>query len=70
MEDLGNELLSLFDDDAKWLEEAAAHFENLARSLPERDRPEWQLTSAVYRERAQKHRELIRRMLQRSARSG
>jgi hypothetical protein len=65
--DIGNELLSLFVDDAKWLQDAAAYFENTAQALPEGERPEWERASSVYRDRAEKYRALIKRMLRGSA---
>jgi len=53
MNELVNEVLSLAEGNAKWLEHAARHFEQFAAQLHEVEKAQWHLLAAVYRERAQ-----------------
>jgi hypothetical protein len=53
MEDLLKEVLTFAEGTARWLDEAAQHFENLAAQLAADERAKWHLLAAVYRERAQ-----------------
>jgi hypothetical protein len=48
-----NEVLSLAESNATWLDDAAQHFEQFAAQLEEVEKAQWQLLAAVYRERAQ-----------------
>jgi hypothetical protein len=65
MEELFKEALSLIEDDAKWLDDAAKHCEDLASKLGEEEKSKWRLTTTMYHERAQRHRELVVKMRQR-----
>jgi hypothetical protein len=66
LEGLLKELLSFVEGDVRWWDEAAQHMEELAGGLPEAERAKWQLLAAVYRERAQAHRELVGSVRKRS----
>jgi hypothetical protein len=62
LEDLLKEVLSFFEGDARWWDEAAQHVEELASGLREAERAKWDLLAAVYRERAKAHTELVVRV--------
>jgi hypothetical protein len=53
MNELVNEILSLAEGNAKWLDHAARHFEQFAAQLHEAEKAQWHLLAVVYRERAQ-----------------
>jgi len=53
MNELVNEVLSLAEGNAKWLDAAARHFEHFATQLTEHEQAQLHLLAAVYRERAQ-----------------
>jgi hypothetical protein len=53
MNELVNEVLSLAEGNADWLDHAARHFERFAAQLHEVEKAQWHLLAAVYRERAQ-----------------
>jgi hypothetical protein len=54
------EALSLIKTDVKCLEDAARHIEELASKLDPKERPQWDLVAAVYRERATLHKDMLR----------
>jgi hypothetical protein len=60
VEDLVKELLSFIEGDAKWWEDTARQCGELANNLPPDEKAKWQLLRAVYGERAQAHRELVK----------
>jgi hypothetical protein len=60
VEDLVKEVLSFIEGDAKWWEDAARQCCELSNNLPPDDRAKWHLLCAVYGERAQAHRELVK----------
>lgn len=64
MEGLFKEALTLVEDDARWLDDAAHHCESLISHLSEDEKSKWRLLTAVYHERAKTHRELAARMRQ------
>jgi hypothetical protein len=68
VEDLVKELLSFIEGDAKWWEDTARQCSELASKLQPDEKAEWDLLCAVYGERAQAHRELVKsvRMRQRA----
>jgi hypothetical protein len=53
MQPLLKEVLSLAESNARWLEEAAQHFERVAVQFHDVEKAQWQLLAAVYREKAQ-----------------
>jgi hypothetical protein len=53
MEPTLKEILSLAESNAKWLDDAAHHFEHFAVQLHDVEKAQWQLLAAVYREKAQ-----------------
>jgi hypothetical protein len=53
MNELVNEVLSLAEGTAEWLDAAARHFERFATQLAEHEKAQVHLLAAVYRERAQ-----------------
>jgi|HubBroStandDraft_6_1064221.scaffolds.fasta_scaffold1449560_1 hypothetical protein len=53
MNELVNEVLSLAEGNARWLDAAAQHFEHFATQLTEHEKAQLHLLAAVYRERAQ-----------------
>jgi hypothetical protein len=57
--DLLREILSFVEGDAKWWDDAAGQCESIAKNLSLEDQAKWHLLCAVYRERAQAHRELV-----------
>ena len=59
MNELLKGALSLAEGDAKWLDDAARHFEECASQLNEKEKAELQLLAAVYRERAQVCQSLV-----------
>jgi len=59
-------LLYVEDDAARW-EDAARECEHAARTDTPAKAPTWHLLSAVYREHARNHRDLVLRMRSRSA---
>jgi hypothetical protein len=69
VEDLLKEVVSFIEGDATWWDDAAQQCQSLGKNLSEEDQSKWQLLCAVYCERAQAHRELVKsiRMRQRSA---
>jgi hypothetical protein len=52
MEPTLKEILSLAESNAKWLDDAAHHFEHFAVQLHDVEKAQWQLLAAVYREKA------------------
>jgi hypothetical protein len=66
LEDLLKEVLSFFEGDARWWDEAAQQVEELASGLPEAERAKWDLLTAVHRERAKAHTELVGRVRKRT----
>lgn len=66
MEELLDEVMAFVEGDAKWWDDVAQHCEDLANGLVGQEQSRWQLFAAVYRERAQTHRELAERIRQRS----
>jgi len=46
------EVLSLAESNARWLDDAAQHFEQFATRLHEVEKAQWELLATVYRERA------------------
>jgi hypothetical protein len=64
MEELFREALSLIEDDAKWLHDAAQHCEDLTSKLGEEEKSKWRLVTAVYHERADVHSRLAEKMRQ------
>lgn len=72
MEDLIKEVLSFIETDAKWWEDAARQCGELASNLSPEEKAKWLLLCAVYGERAQAHREIVKsvRMRQRSGAEG
>ena len=61
------EVLSYVESDAERWEDAAHECKHAARTDAPAKAPTWHLLSAVYRERAKNHRELIHRVRSRSA---
>jgi hypothetical protein len=59
------EVLSFVEGDVKWWEDAAQHCEELAHKLGGEEQAQLGLLCAVYRERAQSHRDLVARMRER-----
>jgi hypothetical protein len=59
LDDELKELLSLVEEDTQWLDDAAQHFEDVAGTVANCERPNWQLLAAVYHERADNHRNLL-----------
>ena len=47
------DILSLAESNARWLDDAAQHFEQFASRLHEVEKAQWELLASVYRERAQ-----------------
>jgi hypothetical protein len=47
------EILTLAESNAKWLDDAAHHFEQFAAQLHDVEQAKWELLAAVYREKAQ-----------------
>jgi hypothetical protein len=62
LEDRERELLSFIEGDAAWWDRAAQDCEDLAKKLGGEDEARLILLCAVYRERAQAHRELVKSM--------
>jgi len=62
-----DELLSYVEGDANRWEDAAHQCEHAARIDSALTAPTWRLLAAVYRERAQNHRDLVNRMRSRNA---
>jgi uncharacterized NAD(P)/FAD-binding protein YdhS len=62
METLLREVVSFVQDNAKWWDDAAQHFDDIARNLSDQEKPKWQLVAACYQERAQLHRDLVARV--------
>ena len=57
-----NELFSLAEENIKWLRDAARHIEKLTSQLEEPQKSEWALVAACYRERAEVHQTLVRKL--------
>ena len=53
MQPLLKEVLLLAESNAKWLEDAAKHFERVAVQFHDVEKVQWELLAAVYREKAQ-----------------
>lgn len=70
MEDLLKQVLDFAEGNAKWLDDAAKHFEILAAQLAEDEKSKWHLLAAVYRERAQACGNMLRQMRKRSTADG
>jgi hypothetical protein len=64
MDEQFKELLALVEGDSKWMDDAAQHCQELASKLRGEERAKLLLMCAVYREKAQAHRDLIARMRQ------
>ncbi|HXN28981.1 MAG TPA: hypothetical protein VN902_17765 [Candidatus Acidoferrales bacterium] len=64
MNELVNEVLSLAEGNAKWLDAAARHFEHFATQLTENEKAQLDLLAAVYRERAQTIQDTAQRVRQ------
>jgi ABC-type transporter Mla subunit MlaD len=64
MNELVNEVLSLAEGNAKWLDAAARHFEHFATQLAENEKAQLDLLAAVYRERAQTIQDTAQRVRQ------
>jgi hypothetical protein len=47
------EVLSLAESNARWLDDAAQHFEQFAAQLRGIEKAQWELLAVVYREKAQ-----------------
>ena len=67
MGDLLREVLSFVEGDSKWWDDAAQQCESIAKDLSFEDQAKWHLLCAVYRERAQAHRELVKSIRVRQA---
>jgi len=57
-------IFELLEQNASWWEQAALTCEQIAANHGLGAKEEWQLMGAVYRERAQKHMQIIERMRQ------
>jgi hypothetical protein len=57
-------LLELLEQNANWWEQAAITCEHIAANRGLGSKEEWQLMGAVYRERAQKHAQLMEQFRQ------
>jgi hypothetical protein len=53
------EALSLIETDVKFLQDAAQYIEELASKLDSKERAEWSLVAAIYRERAKLHEDML-----------
>jgi hypothetical protein len=60
--EVSKEVMSVIEDNVKWLNDAARHFETLAHKLGEEEKSKWSLLTTVYRERAKLHEELAMRL--------
>ena len=66
MNELVREMLSLAEGEAKWLDDSARNFEQVAAKFrEEEDKAAWDLLATVYRERAQ----TIQRMVEKTRES-
>jgi hypothetical protein len=70
MSDLLNEVFSLMESDARWLNDAAQYFEDYANQLNDGEKPKWELLAAVYRERAQVSQNAVGKAIQNPATDG
>jgi len=55
-------ILELLEENVNWWEQAAVTCEHTAAHLPTGEKEGWQLMGAVYRERAEKHSQLVKHL--------
>jgi hypothetical protein len=64
MDSSNDDVLELLEQNASWWEQAALTCEQIAANHGRGTKEEWQLMGAVYRERAQKHTQVIDQLRQ------
>lgn len=62
MDTSNEEILEILEQNAKWWEQAAVTCEQTAADHATGKKEEWELLSAVYRERAERHLQLMEQL--------